>query len=77
MNMPCIASVDFRIDEAYVDKINVEAIVQAETNVAGHPNEGKIRRCKSFVMSAHRQEVYKSQLPQLRRDLFQFAYRNF
>jgi len=51
MNRPCIASVDFRRDEAYVDKINVEAIVQAETNVAGHPNVGKVRRPKSFVMS--------------------------
>ena len=46
MNRPCIASDDFRRDEAYVDKINVEAIVQAETNVAGHPNEGKARRRK-------------------------------
>ena len=42
MNRPCIASVDFRRDEAYVDKINVEATVQAETNVAGHPNERKV-----------------------------------
>ena len=41
MNRPCIASVDIRRDEAYMDKINVEVIVQAETSVAGHPNEGE------------------------------------
>lgn len=34
INRPCIASVDFRRDEAYMDEINVEVIVQAETNVA-------------------------------------------
>ena len=42
MYRPCITPVDFGRDEAYVDKINMKAIVQAETNVAGHPNERKV-----------------------------------